>query len=83
MGDHATLHQLLNSPPGTVIRERRGAALSGMTLGGIPTQAEYRSAHRAGSFPARPHTAAGYYQRRLEELEQLIVEPYEKLDAWG
>ena len=47
MGDHATLDELRNAPPGTVFKERRGAPVEGITLGGVPTQAEYRSTYRA------------------------------------
>ena len=47
MGDFASLEQLRNAPPGAVFRERRGAPLENVTMGGAPTRAEYRSASRA------------------------------------
>jgi hypothetical protein len=71
MDGHATLDQLLNSPPGTIFKERRGATFAGMMLGGKPTQAEYRSSHRAGRFSGRGTPAE--MQRRLEEQEALIA----------
>jgi hypothetical protein len=78
MDGYATLHQLLNSPPGTTIAERRGG---GYVL--EPGTAEYCSTYRAlPPGPAGPGTAIDL-QRRLEALEALLTETDRKLEAWS
>jgi hypothetical protein len=61
MADFVTLEQLLNAPPGTVIEERRGAVFQGLTVGGKPIRAEYRTASA---------TTPDDFWERLERLER-------------
>jgi hypothetical protein len=75
----ATLHQLQNSPPGTVLRERRYAPFTGAFSEG---SAEFRSTFRA--LPPGPTPSAAASNRRLAELDAEIRESEKKLNQyWG
>jgi hypothetical protein len=76
MDGYATLEQLRNSPPGTVFRERRGAPFTDATIGGTPTQAEYRTAHSARrgsrSGPATLHAWLDALEDESREINRLL-----------
>jgi hypothetical protein len=73
MDGHATLEELQNAPPGTVFKERRGAPLEGITLGGVPTQAEYRTAgHASTQVDRRAMTVEGWLRQLEADATELL-----------